>query len=65
MIGEFCPKVFALTIDLRFQLKTKVVEFGAEASAGIVIRPLMPALSTGENGPPLGRWTIHLSSCFL
>jgi hypothetical protein len=35
MIGEFCPKAFALKIGHALGLKTKVVEFGAEASAGI------------------------------
>ena len=37
MIGEFCPKVFALRSGLRRGLQTIVLELGAEVSAGIVI----------------------------
>jgi hypothetical protein len=46
MIGEFCPKVFALKIHRAFGLKSEVVEFGAEASAGIGTGLRRPALFT-------------------
>jgi hypothetical protein len=36
MIGEFCPKVFALKTQQVFRLEPGVVEFGAEASAWVV-----------------------------
>jgi hypothetical protein len=53
MIGEFCPKVFALKDASGFRLKAVVVESGAEASAGSVTGCGMSAFSTagGGHGP--------------
>jgi len=46
MIGEFCPKVFALKIQGTFGLKSEVVEFGADGSAGIGTGSIKSALFT-------------------
>jgi hypothetical protein len=50
MIGEFCPKVFALNIHPVFRLKTVVAECGAEGSARTVNNPVMSPFSTARAG---------------
>jgi hypothetical protein len=50
MIGEFCPKVFALNTHLALGLKSWVVELGAEQSARLVTRRVYPPLPTAKVG---------------
>ena len=53
MIGEFCPKVFALKMARRSGLGVMVAKFGAEASALTVTGTGTSAFFTARGG----RWT--------
>jgi hypothetical protein len=65
MIGEFCPKAFALKVHPECRLNTLTAETGAEVSAAIVIRAKKPVLLRARPGPRLLRCIVYFNHCFL